>query len=104
MYTVWGLDQVPAGCRVIRVEYQLRREALVGFGLDAYDDLERYLPNLWASLTQNWLRVVKDASKHATRQRVMPWWEVVQAAVPGAQEAQPLIRAKAVGGDIDPTW
>lgn len=101
MYTVWGLDQVPEGCRVIRVEFQLRREALVGFGVDDYGDLNLYLLNLWAALTQNWLRVVDDASKHKARQRPIPWWEVVQAAIPGAQLAQPLIRAQAVGGDID---
>jgi len=101
MYKVWGLESVPEGCRVIRIEYQLRREGLAAFGLDVYPDLETVMPNLWASLTQDWLRLVEDASKHAARQYVMPWWRVVQQAVPGAQAACPLIRAQAIGDDID---
>ncbi len=99
MFDVWSLDAVPDGCRVIRVELQLRRESIKQLGLSTPADVFAALPNLWAYGTAKWLRVVDDASKHHTQQTVEPWWTIVQAGVTGAQDAHPLIRVKAVEHD-----
>lgn len=101
MYPIWGLGSVPDGHRIIRVEYQIRREALKAFGVDLIADVEDKLPGLWACLTQSWLRLVDDTSKHHTHQKLLPWWSVVQSAVPGAQDACPLVRQEAIRADME---
>lgn len=99
MYDVWRIDAVPDGHRIIRVEFQVRREAVKALGIDSFADLEKLMPELWAYLTQRWLRLADDAKVHHTMQAVVPWWLVVQAGLPGAAAAHPLIRAKAVRED-----
>ncbi|WP_432797236.1 hypothetical protein [Poriferisphaera sp. WC338] len=97
--------------KVIRVEFQLRREALSELGIDDFDDLMILQSNLWAYLTGSktgkgkyenkraWLRMVDDRTKHHTMQKVRGWWAVVQSGVDGSQQAKPLIRAKKVSTD-----
>src|SRR5690606_11582440 len=64
MYDVWGVESVARDHRVIRVEYQHRREALRELGVDSFADLVEKLDRLWAYDTGSWLRLVDDASKH----------------------------------------
>ncbi len=96
MYHVWGIESVSEDHRIIRIEFQLRREAMKDLDIDTSDDLLRLLPNLWAYCTRQWLKVQDDPSTHHTQQGTLPWWCIVQAAVVGAQQAHPLIRAKAI--------
>jgi hypothetical protein len=99
MYKIWGLEIVPDDHHIIRVEYQLRREGLKQYGIDLVADLEDKLPGLWSALTHRWLRLVDDRTKHHTHQKLLPFWGVVQGAVPGAQDACPLVRQKAIRAD-----
>lgn len=99
MYAAWGMegpDDIPEGKRIIRVEFQMRREKLkeLGYG-DLSDVLER-IPDLWDYLTKRWLRMADDASKHHTMQTVRPWWAMVQAAYTRGSRICPVIPAKAV--------
>lgn len=100
MYPIWGIDQVPPDHRVIRVEFQLRREALKELGLVAWDDVPAKLPGLWAYCTTKWLRLVDDPALHHTQQTLLPWWEVVANGFAGSQGATPLVREEAVEADL----
>ncbi|MFA9477751.1 hypothetical protein ACERK3_05520 [Phycisphaerales bacterium AB-hyl4] len=99
MYDVWGVQSVADDHRIIRVEFEAKREGIKALGVDTFEDLEQLTPNLWAYFTGQWLRMVDDPAKHHTRQKLLPWWPVVQAGYTGAQHAMPLIRAKAVKAD-----
>lgn len=99
MFDVWGIDSAADDHRIIRVEFEVKREGIKALGLDSFNDLTRALPNLWAYCTQRWLRLADDPRKHATRQKLLPWWSVVQGGFKGAQEANALIRAKAIKAD-----
>lgn len=98
-FDVWGIDQVPDGHVVIRVEFQLRREFMKERRIDTLRDLREKTPALWAYLTKRWLRLVDDASKHHTMQDVLPWWEVVQHARAEFQDAMPAVRREAIKAD-----
>ncbi|MCG3181714.1 MAG: hypothetical protein BIFFINMI_04113 [Phycisphaerae bacterium] len=99
MYPIWGLESVPVGCRVIRVEFQLQRERLKQLAIDTPADLFRLRRELWAYCTQKWLRVVDDRTKHHTQQAALPWWKVVEGAYWGIGEAHPLVRSIAIAAD-----
>jgi hypothetical protein len=99
MYEKWKIDRVPDGHHVIRLEFQMRREFITEMGVNTFEDLEKALQNVWAHLTQNWLKIQDHADKHHTQQTTRAWWQKVQAGFPGAQDAEPLIRAKAISQD-----
>jgi hypothetical protein len=99
MYDVWDLKEVPAGGKIIRVEFQLRREVLVELGIDSVWDLVNHPRNLWAYCTEKWLKFQENAKVHHTQQDPMPWWRTVQDSFLGGQRACPLIRAKTVNAN-----
>lgn len=96
MYDVWGISGVPEGFHVIRIEFQLRREAIKDLGINTLADLLKLSGNLWAYCSHEWLKFQNDASKHHTQQETVFWWKFVQEGFTGAQGACPLVRAKAV--------
>jgi hypothetical protein len=99
MYEIWGIDQVPEGHRVIRVEYQLRREALKELGIDSPIDLWDKAGALWRYCSRQWLKFQDDAKAHHTQQQTLPWWSIVQDGYAGAQTAAALVREKALRVD-----
>lgn len=101
MYDIWGIDSVPEGYRVIRVELQLRREALKQLGIDLYGDIAAKSGEVWKYCTENWLKLCDHPERHITRRHVLPWWEVVQNGYPGSQGAFAAVRAKSIRGDRD---
>ncbi|WP_229053524.1 hypothetical protein [Aeromicrobium sp. Leaf350] len=78
--TVWGESFVPTE-RVLRVEFQVRRQVIRQVGLSAPDDVLRELPRLWAYLTDEWL-TFRSVSSDATRSRwpLSPEWTHIQQA------------------------
>ncbi|PLY05544.1 MAG: hypothetical protein C0622_01535 [Desulfuromonas sp.] len=101
MYDIWGVHTVPKGMKIIRVEFQLRREALTELAVKGIDDLFDYTGNLWIYCTQKWLKFQTNPGKHHTQRKVLDWWRAIQDGFTGAQEKHPLIRSKAVSFDID---
>lgn len=101
MFDVWGFapHQLDAQHKVIRVEYQFRREPLKETGISSFEDLMAKLPGLWAYATREWFKVHDDPKKHHTQQQVLPWWAIVQGGMDGSMQANPLIRAKAIALD-----
>jgi hypothetical protein len=96
MFDIWGLSEVPVGWRIIRVELQLRREALTALGVDSMQDALQHEGRLWAYCTEEWLKFQTRPGTHHTQRRTQPWWRVVQEGFRGAQPGEPLVRAKAV--------
>ena len=96
MFDVWNLKEAPAGGRIVRVEFQLRREALTELGIDTVWDLLKHPKSLWAYCTEHWLKFQDSPELHHTQQKTLPWWKSVQHGFLGGQDAHPLIRAKIV--------
>jgi len=94
MYDIWKLRFVPPDFRVIRVEFQVRRERLKELGCNTWTRLQVNLPGLWNYCAKHWLRLVEDASAHHTQQVLFPWWQVVVDGFVGAQGANELVREK----------
>jgi hypothetical protein len=96
MFDVWDLPEVPLGWRIIRVEFQLRREALKALGIDSMQDVLELQGNLWSYCTEEWLKFQTRPGTHHTQRQTLPWWRVVQEGFEGAQPGEPLVRAKAI--------
>ena len=99
MVDVWGIQSVPPGKRAVRVEFQLRREALKSLGINGIEDLFRNSGRVWAYCTENWLKFQDQPDAHHTQRECLPWWKTVQRGFNGGQGATPAVRAKAVEWD-----
>lgn len=100
MFDIWRLKEVPEGYRIIRIEFQLRREVLKELGIDTIDDLFEYGANAWRYCTENWLKFQDRPGKHHTQRSTVPWWQLVQNGFFGIQGADPLIRDRAIRADM----
>jgi hypothetical protein len=99
MFDVWGLNEVTGGKRIIRIEFQLRREVIKSLGMHVIAELFAYCPSAWAYCTQNWLKFQDCPGLHHTQRATLPWWQIVQKGFLGVQDAKPSIREKAFRGD-----
>lgn len=100
MYDIWGLNKVPEGYRIIRVEFQIRREALKELKIDTETDLFKKLGNLWKYCTEKWLKFQDGKGNHHTMRKTFDWWKIVQNGFEGVQWGNPLIRSKAIKVNI----
>ncbi len=98
-YDVWGIESVPDGHRVIRVEFQLRREKIKQMGVGEAEEMLSQLGNVWAYLTRKWLRLVDDPRKHHTQSKTLGWWTGVQRGWFGNGEAKPVVLAEPVSSE-----
>lgn len=70
------------GETVARLEFQLRGKVLKEFNLRDPFKVAESLDKMWAYLTRRWCRLVElDTATRASRCRIDPRWEVVQAVV-----------------------
>ena len=96
MFDIWKLEEIPEGMKVIRIEFQLRREVIREVAIDTIDDLFKYPDNLWAYCTKNWLKFQDMPGKHHTQRETLNWWKEIQNGFMGVQDAVPIIRNKAL--------
>ena len=96
MFDIWGFQEVPEGKRVIRIEFQLRRELLKELNIDLIYTMFRYIDNIWGYCAQQWLKFQDYPSKHHNSRKTFPWWQVVQNGFMGIQAPEPLIRYKSI--------
>ena len=97
----------PLDGMVVRSEFQLTADALremvvVGDGSDVrdWDTFVWALPSIWAYLTGTWLvhHTLGGYSPDRVRDApVSPYWEVVQGAFQGGENAGRLVREKRIG-------
>ncbi|BBO89921.1 hypothetical protein DSCOOX_31010 [Desulfosarcina ovata subsp. ovata] len=100
MFDVWGIADVPKGYRIIRIEFQLRREVLKQLGMNSPSDLNNLCSNAWGYCTQEWLNFKDNPGKHQKNQRkTLTWWSVVQNGFMEISQPVPLIRFRASNSD-----
>lgn len=95
MFDVWGLGGVPEGYKVIRVEFQLRREAIKELGVDTWSDFQEKADAVWAYCTKEWLKFCDEPTREHKYRSPLPWWAAVQENFMGAQDPCPAVRAEA---------
>lgn len=100
MHEIWGINSPPEGCKIIRFEFQIRREAIKELGLNTIADLLSCSGNLWAYCTEKWLKFQNSPGKHHTQRKTFDWWQIVQKGYSNEQKAFPLIRAQAYRADV----
>ncbi len=100
MYDIWGITEVPKGWKMIRTEFQLRREALKQLAINDTSDLFLHCDRIWAYCSQKWLKFQTNPGKHHTQRKTLAWWETIQNGFLGVQDPTPLIRSKALRYDI----
>jgi len=101
MFDIWGISKAPKDSKIIRVEFQIRREVIKELGLDTVNDLFDKIAGLWNYCTEKWLKFQARPGKHHTQRTTLPWWEVVQQGFKGDQGEHSLIRSKAFSIEKD---
>jgi hypothetical protein len=96
MYDIWGIKEVPEGKKIIRIEFQMRREVLKQLGINTAEDLLQKAVQVWAYCTQKWLKFQDRPGLHHTQRTTLKWYEEIQNGFQGAQGAEPIVREKAV--------
>jgi hypothetical protein len=99
MFDIWGISEVPEGKKIIRIEFQLRREVLNETGIEDINDLFQKIDNAWAYCTRKRLKFQDHPELHHTQQSTLEWYEEIQNGFNGVQNAEPLVRKKAVNMD-----
>jgi hypothetical protein len=98
MFDVWGVDQIPPGMKIVRIEFQLRREAIKSLLIDQIIELFEDENNVWVYLT-DWLKFQDRPGEHHTQRTTLDWWKKVQDGYKGSKNANPAIRNEAVRSD-----
>jgi hypothetical protein len=99
MYDIWGISEVPEKMKIIRIEFQLRRNLLKELGLYNYDVLFEKSAKAWAYCTQDWLKFQDRPGLHHTQRSTLDWYKEIQNGFKGIQGAEPLVREKAIRAD-----
>jgi len=70
---------------VWRLEFQIKREALKGLGIDTVSDLFKTRASLWEYLSTEWLRVVQENPNDTHRDRwpIHPFWKPLTTVFEG---------------------
>jgi len=100
MFDVWGIPEVPEGFKIIRIEFQLRREIIKDLGIREFENLIPVIDYLWGYCT-DWLQFRDNPGAHHTQRNIFMWWLTVQNSFLGVQEPTPLIRCKAINKKRD---
>ena len=95
MLDVWGVHEIPDDKRIIRVEYQLRREVIKSLGIETLEDLYEMENQVWVYLTTLWLKFQDRPGTHHNQRETLEWWNIVQGGYKGSQDANPAVRQKA---------
>jgi hypothetical protein len=91
LWTARGWD---GEARVLRLEFEVKRDTLKGFALGELAKVLRALPGLWSYCTTEWLRLTIPNREDSTRSRwpVHPLWQAL-AAVDWDGDPGPLSRS-----------
>ena len=104
MYDIWGINEVSEEAKIIRIEFQIRRECLKDLNIETIDCLFKFKNNLWAYCSKKWLKFRTNPGKHHTQRKTLPFWDLVQSGFSGEQQAHPLIRAKSLRTNKKQIW
>ena len=99
MYEIWGIKEIPEKRKIIRIEFQLRRDILNELQINGSPDLFQKIDGVWAYCTKNWLKFQDRPGLHHTQRTTFKWYEEIQDGFSGIQGASPLVREKAISAD-----
>ncbi len=100
-FDVWGLKEVPKNHKIIRVEFQLRREAIKQLGIKHVYNLFDFIQNIWSYCTKDWLKFQDNPGKQSHQRKTLDWWESIQNGFNNIPAGSPLIRNKAIKANQD---
>jgi len=101
MFDIWGIkkDDLPEDEKIIRVEFELKREVLKELiNSDIFKTLE-YLDRIWGYCSQEWLKFQDNPGEHHSKRNNLFWWDVIQNGFQGSQAPNPFVRIKALKQD-----
>lgn len=94
-YQPWEAQGWQPGQTVWRLEFQIRREALVEMGIRKIADLEANYMRLWQYLTRQWLRLtIPGKGKNQSRRPNHPLWDCLAAVDWGTPSEPSLVRVR----------
>ena len=73
------LWQITENGDVWRCEFQLRRPALKGFGINSLNELSEKQGQVWRYLTEEWFSLRQHDNENTARRTVVPLWQLIQA-------------------------
>ena len=98
MFDIWGIkeEDLPEDKRIIRIEFQLKREVIKSLiNCDVFNTLE-YLDRIWGYCTQSWLKFQDNPGEHHSKRNTFPWWETIQNGFQGIQNPKPFVRKQSI--------
>jgi len=101
MFDIWGIkkDALPEDEKIIRVEFQLKREVIKELiDCDIFNTL-KHLDRIWGYCTQEWLKFQDNPGEHHSKRNNLFWWDVIQNGFQGNQLPTPFVRKKAFKQD-----
>jgi len=96
LYDIWNIHYVPDGFKVIRIEFQLRREMLRELAVDTIWNFVNHPQSLWNYCVHSWLKFVDDRTLHVRDQQLFPFWITVQNGFMHSQNYPAMVRAKMI--------
>ncbi|MFC1580890.1 hypothetical protein ACFL4N_08260 [Thermodesulfobacteriota bacterium] len=99
MHDIWGINKAKENERIIRVEFQIRREVLKETGVGETPVFFDKCDEAWSYCTRKWLKFRTRPGENSNLRKTLPWWKEVQNGFYGVQDARPAIRQKALNED-----
>lgn len=87
---VWG---EPSYERVMRVEFQIRREALRELGIEDCPDLQK-VAGIWKYLSSVWFSLRLPEDTNTSRRAIHPFWSSVQSVARNLGESVTIVRKR----------
>jgi len=87
-----------------RTEFQLRRNALKGFGINSLDDLKEKKAGVWHYLTSKWFSLRLPDNEKTERRTIHPLWHSVQECFGQNVPGKEIKRSYGSAGVINPEW
>lgn len=87
---VWGEQSYE---RVMRVEFQIRREALREMGIENCSDLKN-VAGIWVYLATDWFSLRLPEDKNTSRRALHPFWISVQSVAKNLGESVTVVRKR----------
>jgi len=99
LYDIWKIKEIPEDFKIIRIEFQLRRETIKELRILTMNNLFNHLQDIWAYCTEKWLKFQDNPGKQSHQRKTYTWWKTIQNSFLNIQDGVPLIRCKAVNVD-----
>jgi hypothetical protein len=96
MHEVWKACGFEGAEDVWRLEFEIKREAIVELGMDTTVDLAKRLESIWLYCTKKWLRLAipSESDRTSSRSPEHPLWTELSSAWSPGEREPPATRAR----------